>query len=145
MTNHKAMPEQWENMKDCAADNFDDGYAACILELRAKVEALESNTKQWRIDHFKLANTCASMAPDRFQFFNSLLPDSDISKPCPNSSQIGSSLVERVRNVIASEYDPKDYCWDEARAVIREVAAWLREHYDGDLVAATVLERQAKR
>ena len=47
-----------------------------------------------------------------------------------------SSLVKRVRNAIASEYDPKDYCWDEARAAIREVAAWLNEApldlYPGD-------------
>jgi hypothetical protein len=31
----------------------------------------------------------------------------------------------------------------QARAAIREVAAWLREQHDGDLVAATVLDRQA--
>ena len=110
MTNYKATPEQWENMKDCAADNFDDGYAACILELRAKVEALESN---------------------------SLLPDSDISKPCPNSSQIGRPLVERVAIAISQCEDSS--CWDdeavnwtpEARAAIREVAAWMRENKVG--------------
>jgi TPP-dependent indolepyruvate ferredoxin oxidoreductase alpha subunit len=34
---------------------------------------------------------------------------------------------------------------DDAYAAIREVAAWLREQRDGDLVAATVLEREAGR
>jgi hypothetical protein len=141
MTDYKATREQWAQVEAWMA--IESEYSACVLELRARIEALEINTKQWRIDHFKLANTCASMAPDRFQFFNSLLPDSDISKPCPNSSQIGSSLVERVRNVIASEYDPKDYCWDEARAAIREVASWL--HAAGIWEAADVLEREAER
>jgi len=37
----KATPEQWANMADAASDGFDDGYGACILELRARVEALE--------------------------------------------------------------------------------------------------------
>ena len=73
------------------------------------------------------------------------------SKPSPNSSQIGSSLVKRVEAAIALE-DEKHY-WpcietiaaDMARAAIREVAAWLREQQDGDLVAATVLEQEANR
>jgi hypothetical protein len=144
MTDHKATPEQWAQIE--AWMEIGSQYSACVLELRARIEALESNTKQWRIDHFKLANTCASMAPDRFQFFNSLLPDSDISKPCPNSSQIGSSLAKRVNLAIYTEYArSKGVVYLEARAAIREVAAWLREKYDGDLVAATVLEREAKR
>jgi hypothetical protein len=149
MTDYKATPEQWAQVEAWMA--IESEYSACVLELRARIEALESNTKQWRIDHFKLANTCASMAPGRFQFFNSLLPDSDISKPCPNPSQIGRSLVERVAIAISTCEDSS--CWDdeavnwtpEARAAIREVTAWMREQQDGDLVAATVLEREAKR
>jgi hypothetical protein len=53
------------------------------------------------------------------------------------------SLLERV--VMAVGRDGETARWDEARAAIREVAAWLREQHDGDLVAATVLEREAKR
>lgn len=45
MTENQATPEQWDTMKDCRADNFDDGYAACILELRARVEALEAQSQ----------------------------------------------------------------------------------------------------
>jgi phage shock protein A len=51
------------------------------------------------------------------------------------------SLVERVRNRIASEYDPADYCYDEARAAIREVAAWFREQRI--VVPASALEEVA--
>jgi hypothetical protein len=66
-----------------------------------RVEALEVNTKQWRTDHLRLANTCASLAPDRLKFFSALLPDDDNSQPTPNSSQIRSSLVERVADGIS--------------------------------------------
>jgi hypothetical protein len=53
------------------------------------------------------------------------------------------SLLERV--VMAAGRDGETARWNEARAAIREVAAWLREQHDGDLVAATVLEREAER
>jgi hypothetical protein len=53
------------------------------------------------------------------------------------------SLLERV--VMAVGRDGETARWDEARAAIREVAAWLREQHDGDLVAATMLERDAGR
>ena len=45
MTTHRATSEQWANMADAASDGFDDGYGACLLELRAKVEALEANSQ----------------------------------------------------------------------------------------------------
>jgi len=111
MTDHKATPEQWE------ADRYDwskanteamDGDPAfrCLLELRARVEALEAN-----------------------------------SKPTLNFSQIGSSLVERVRGIIG--LDPAGD--GKARAAIREVAAWLREHYGGPTASSTALEQEADR
>jgi hypothetical protein len=45
MTDHRATPEQWANMADAASDGFDDGYGACLLELRTRVEAMEANSK----------------------------------------------------------------------------------------------------
>ena len=33
----------------------------------------------------------------------------------------------------------------QARAAIREVAKWMREQQDGDLIAATMLEREVER
>jgi len=53
------------------------------------------------------------------------------------------SLLERV--VMAIGRDGETARWNEARAAIREVAAWLRERHGGHLVAATVLEREAER
>jgi len=54
------------------------------------------------------------------------------------------SLVERVRRAIVEHGDGETYI-DEARAAIYEVAHWLREQHDGDLIAATVLKREAGR
>jgi hypothetical protein len=74
MTDYKATPDQWAYQEHWAQE---DGDAACILELRARVEALEANTKAWRTDHLRLANTCAGMAEDRLEFFGKLLPDGE--------------------------------------------------------------------
>jgi hypothetical protein len=81
------------------------------------------------------------------EYARALLGAAD-AKPTPNPSQIrssapASSLLERV--VMAIGRDGETARWNEARAAIREVAAWLREQHDGDLVAATVLEREAGR
>jgi hypothetical protein len=92
-TEHKATPEQWQ--ADAAR------WLDVIVELRARVEALEAN-----------------------------------SKPSPNSSQIGRSLVARVAIAISQCEDSS--CWDdesvnwtpEARAAIREVAAWMTSNPD---------------
>jgi hypothetical protein len=139
-----ATPEQWADTEHWAQQH---GHAqACILELRARIEQLEANTKQWRTDQLRLANTCASLAPDRLQFFNALLPDDDNSKPTPNPGQIGSSLVERVQDAIHDvEFPHGD---DEARAAIREVALWLNEAsldlYPGDRgIVVNILYDQA--
>jgi hypothetical protein len=85
-----ATPEQWAQQEEYAA-KVEDCDSCCIVELRARVEALEAN-----------------------------------SKPTPNPSQIGSSLVERVQDAIHDlEFPHGD---DEARAAIREVLAYLCEH-----------------
>ena len=101
---HRLTPEQWESIELYAEDNDHD---ACLLELRARIEALE-----------------AGAAPIR--------------------SAPESPLVERVADAIAAQATSAGIVNDRpARAAIREVAAWLRGQHDGDLVAATVLEREA--
>jgi len=90
MTNYRATPENWEAMERWAKSN--DNACSCILELRARVEALEAN-----------------------------------AKPTPNDRQIRSSLVELVAATLAAmtHSDPGDTWELEARAAIREVAAWF--------------------
>jgi hypothetical protein len=55
-----------------------------------------------------------------------------------------SPLVERVADAIAAQATSAGIVNDRpARAAILEVAAWLKEQHDGDLLAATVLTREA--
>lgn len=42
MTDYKATPDQWAHQEHWATE---DSAAACLLELRARVEALEANAK----------------------------------------------------------------------------------------------------
>jgi hypothetical protein len=67
------------------------------------------------------------------------------SQPLPNPSQIRSSLVERVRDAVLNNRDGNDYV-DEARAAIREVAAWMTSNPDVYFPPALVfaLEREAE-
>lgn len=55
-------------------------------------------------------------------------------------------LVERVADAIAAEATSAGIVNDRpARAAILQVAMWMAEQHDGDLVAATVLEREASK
>jgi hypothetical protein len=142
MTDYKATPEQWALLEEQSAPEYDN----TILELRARVEQLEANTKHWRTDHLRLANTCASLAPDRRAFFNALLPDDKDSQPTPNPVPIRSSLVDRVARAIGRDDEPIN--WEpEARAAIREVAVWMTSNPDVYFPPALVfaLEQEADR
>ncbi len=91
------------------------------------------------------------LTPEQAQHVAALLAPN--SKPSPNSSQIGSSLVERVAIAISQCEDSS--CWDdesvnwtpEARAAIREVAAWMTSNPDIYFPPALVfaIEQEAER
>ena len=168
MTDYKATPEQWANVQKFAAVATEP----CLLELRARVEALEAAAHKHivetsanilalanRVEALEAVKRPASkvyeiskplkLTPEQAQHVRDLLAPN--SKPTPNSSQIGRSLVNRVALAISGiEYglqrDEEAVNWaSEARAAIREVAAWMREQQDGDLIAATMLEQEAGR
>jgi hypothetical protein len=140
-----ATPEQWADTEHWAQQH---GHAqACILELRARVEQLEAAAHKHivetsanilalasRLEALEVAKRPASrvheiskplrLTPDQVQqALDQLRPK---SKPSPNSSQIGRSLVERVARAIGQDDEPIN--WEpEAHAAIREVVAWLKE------------------
>jgi hypothetical protein len=107
---YKATLKQWEQVQSWSRDKDISVScdAACVLELRARVEALEAT-----------------------------------SKPSPNSSQIGSSLVERVEDALMHEVGLRPM----ARAAIREVAAWMTSNPDVYFPPALVfaIEQEAER
>jgi len=140
----------------------------CILELRARVEALEAAQPK-QITQEELAKLLAQPAPvvplatasacslveraaDEISKPLQLTPEqaqqiSDLlapnSKSTPNPSQARRSLVERVARAIGGDGEPINWA-PEARAAIREVAAWLRDHYGGPTSSSTALEQEAE-
>ena len=141
MTDYKATPEDWESQSNWASDCED---ARCLLELRARVEALEAAQQQPEpIDeeeNDRRFHACMDLiknaTPEQIRAAAGLLER--------------SSLVKRVALAISGIEDSS--CWDEeavnwapeARAVICEVAAWLRSQdlSTGDYWAGR-LEREA--
>jgi hypothetical protein len=109
MSDYRATPEQWEQVQAWSEDrDVSVGCdAACILELRARIEALEARNKP---EFMELSITTATV-------------------PAPKSSD-GDSLVRRVQHAIYVEYArSKSAGQPEARAAIREVATWLEEEF----------------
>jgi uncharacterized membrane-anchored protein YjiN (DUF445 family) len=163
MTDYKATPEQWAQCEDWVRSSVVGASDACILELRARVETLEAAARKHiaetssnilalasRVESLEAAERQASkvyeiskplkLTAKQQEELNALLRPS--YKPSPNSPQIGSSLVERVEGALMESIKEQG---SMARAAIREVAKWMREQQDGDLIAATMLEREVER
>lgn len=99
-------------------------YAACIIKLRARVEALEQYENDRRLRECLKA-------------IDEATPEQIRAAVAP-----AGSLVERL--AVAIGQDDENINWvPEARAAIREVAAWLEAsgHWD----AADVVEQEAER
>ena len=116
---HKATPEQWARQEELAAGS---AMLTCLLELRARVEALEATQQPRAFTGEEVARIVAPRSP-------------------------AGSLVERVVGIIG--LDPVGD--GKARAAIREVAAALIDWWDSDEVARTGweaakwLEQETKR
>jgi|GEM_PF-1394300 len=184
MTDYKATADQWAYQEHWAQE---DGDAACLLELRDRVqslegdswkqaestsycvdalvkriEALEANTKAWRKDHLRLANTCAGMAEDRLEFFGKLLPDgaSDPEGEIVDyynalaAQHAGKavfhqdlSLLQCVCSILEEHHvvGAVEKSWEpQGRAVMLEIAQWL-ESRAGGTRACWLLEREAQK
>ena len=61
MTKHKASAEQWAQIEGYAATDLHDDYAACLLDIRARVEALEASQPK-QITQEELARRLAQPA-----------------------------------------------------------------------------------
>jgi hypothetical protein len=153
MTNHKATPEQWAQVEEWADKPCSSVSDACILELRARVKVLEKlvhelqtmhNTAvEWKMEQdYRLNELEAAATPPGFRPGVHVVVatptagggppvkavEAEAAQPQPAPA---GSLVERVAIVCAK---PCKWTWDDqARAVIREVAAWLSRESEGHL------------
>ena len=158
MTDYKATPEQWEHVHICAGMKHQVPWAAadCLLELRARIEALEDAAHKHivktsanilalasRVEALEVAKRPASkvheinkplkLTPEQEQQVRDLLaPEPRRNYP----AKPDSSLVERVGFAIFEQFENNAGNEAEARAAIREVALWLNEAplnlYPGD-------------
>ena len=165
MTDYEATPGQWADVEDWAANG---GVShACLLELRDKVQLLEDAAEKHivetssdigalfrRIESLEAAERQASkvyeiskplkLTAKQQKELNALLQPVT-SQPSPNSPQIKSSLVDLVA-VCLNECGGGSWDW-QARAVIREVAAWMTSNPDVYFPPALVfaVEQEAER
>ena len=121
-TPHKASADQWAMTEKWAKGCT---YESCLIEIRDRLEALELEAA--------MSELCAASAEVRPTVKESLTADA-------------SSLVERVAGAIADAGWDTDSYDPEARAAIREVAAWMvdRGGYPWAWVAQ-ILEKEAGR
>lgn len=114
---HRATPEQWQRVEACAGRNWQIPWstAPCLLELRARVEALEA----------------AQQPP-------AVAEESSAAQP-PAPAPAGS-LVALVKNAIVDGIVKSDQA--AACAAILAVAEWLRTE-EFSFADAEALEREA--
>jgi hypothetical protein len=137
---HRATPEQWESIEGYADDYV---YDACFLELRDRIEALEA-AQHAHVDTSHLTDAEREQIRQKAAnatFAELLMPPPRIKAPISPAD----SLIDRVAKALYDAPNNHEGWRSEARAAILEVAAWLREQHGGDLIAATVLRREANR
>jgi hypothetical protein len=163
MSNYKATPKQWENIEGLAWGRNPLSNAACLLELRARVEALEAQAnhspgatkmvpplpvatdeelKQVWLQGATL--TQGNRAIYNLGVAHGQASSREVAEPAP----VAGGLMERVKLAIDSAlYDEDDHQWNEARAAILEVAKWLHEQdWKADVgEAVDLIEREAER
>ena len=140
MSEHKATPAQWEVVGLCQEQGkIPWATATCLLELRARVEALEAALRvatgnlnpaeQAELDLVPVADVQVAMHSAAAEARNATMAElraaSAEAQPAP-----AGSLVERLAGAIHHSIDLEM----ESRAVLREIAAAARakdsKHWD---------------
>ena len=163
MSKYQATPDQWSRLQQRYLGGND--LVCAVLELRARVETLDKRCEVQLMQLSELQERHHRLTLQVGHLEHELVRDDDDEpqqycleamdppetnfKPPSNSSQIRRSLVDRVAatlhrvtnsdpNVPVNEWKP------EARAAIREVAAWMQDQrsYPASWLAHT-LEKEA--
>jgi hypothetical protein len=164
---HHATPEQWACIAHHALLKVPGAFStdSCILELRARIEALEA-AQQDKLDRLIALDTdpapdaamtdyervAANMATcpsvDKIPDFTGTSPTTP-ELPASSAEARPAGLVERVALAIDSSCPQDEYVIADCRAAIREVAAWLETESEGHLGSgkywATRLRSEADR
>ena len=141
---HKATPEQWDDAGAFASDT-----RACLLELRARVEALEA-TQHAHVDTLQLSETVRERIrqelswPAAWQPLKIATETTYGTAPIVLPSSPADLLINRVAKAIFDAPNTHEGWHSEARAAILEVAAWLRLEIS-DWYGADRLEQEANR
>jgi hypothetical protein len=85
MTEHKATPEQWATVEKQSippmvglhqcAHGGEESIFSTVIELRDRLESLESTLRATRIDLIRLANATAEIAPNKAAFHAATISD----------------------------------------------------------------------
>jgi hypothetical protein len=134
---HRATPEQWELIDDASREVVS---ASCLLELRDRIEELKTESEEREATNLssfcELEARIAALEANQFR---------DATEMVVAPSAPYDSLVERVADAIYRN-GTGDGFRTEARAAIREVAAWLKEQERRGLVdLSEALEQEAER
>jgi hypothetical protein len=131
MTDYKATSDQWNQVQKCA-DVVGSSDCSAILELRARIEALE-----------------AVQQPHQDKMDRLIALDADDGDPIVMPSSPADSLIDRVAKAIYDALNNAEGWRSEARAAILEAVAALIDWHNSDQVvhtaweAAKWLEREA--
>jgi hypothetical protein len=119
-TPRRATPEQWASQKAWAVDDDD---SACLIDLHARVEALEADQLEQAESH----RFCVDAIVRRVEALEAAYEETAMTELRAASAQPAGGLVERVAARIEygidAELDPEGI----ARAAIRDVAAAAKE------------------
>ena len=141
---YRATPEEWAQVKGYADLGGFSSYS-CTFELLHRIQALEAAQQLHTFTADEVAPIRAPITRDRDETGDYLIVH-DIPAPAASAAaQPADSLLDRVAEAVCDAPNTHEGWRSEARAALRVVADWLREQHDGDLVAATVLEREANR
>ena len=113
-TPHRATPDQWNDLGAFASDT-----RACVLELRARIEALEAGATCPHIVSSNEGTSYCRLAQQSQDKLDRLI-ELDRAKPAPADSLM-KRVAARVKYGIDANQDPEVI----ACAAIRQVAAWF--------------------
>ncbi len=133
---HRATPEQWALQEIWGSHSCleQDDDSSCLLELRARVEALEATQHEQAESH----RFCTDAIVRRVEALEA--PMTELRAASAEARPAGGLVLRVAAAIDRAPFEEGLHQWDEARAAIREVAKWLRA--GRMLHAAELLEQE---